>query len=150
MSALDDAFLARDITTASFLTAGRTPASVFEEIDYQAMFDDAEPHMEFYRAYYDAAGVLERVDIADWILRHSTTALAYLDIEAEVAHLLTRAVSESIHYLADKLNNTVEADDGPDAGLTRAQAEHYQSIAETLRGIEVLIAAKTRSDETDG
>lgn len=146
MSDLDEAILRGDVSEALRLTGDRTPASVFDQIDYQAMSDDAEPYMAFARAYYHSAGTLDRVAIADWILGHSVAELAYLDIQAEAARLLTSAVAGAVLHLADQLDGTTTVAYGPDAGLTRAQSAHYRSIAETLRGFEIPIAAQSKSD----
>ena len=146
MRELDELIQNGDHSEALAFAAGRRPTDVLALIDLDAMHDEAEPYMDFCRAYYQSAGTLDKVEIADWVLSYSTSAFAYLDVEAESAHMLTAAVAEAVNYLAEKLSNTREVDYGPDAGLARAQSAHYQSIAETLRGIEIPIAAKTRAD----
>lgn len=145
METLDTLIQTHNISAAVSSIRNRTPSSIFALIDLDSMHDKPEPYAEFCRAYYHAACTLDRVEIADWFLSYSTTAFSYLDVEAESAHLLTSAIADAIRHLADKLDGTVEVAYGPDAGLTRAQSAHYQSIAVTLREIEIPVAAITRA-----
>lgn len=101
------------------------------------MTDDADPYLDFARAFFNQSSSLARVEIAEWILGHSAAEFSYLEVEAEAARIVSQAVKGALDYLALTLDQLDTVAFGPDAGLTREQVAEYNLVAKKLRDIEI-------------
>lgn len=126
-----------EIQRAADQAAALQPRLVAENIDYHDLSDDAEPWLDFARAWVDAADPLDRPEIAAWLVNTSVSEMSYLRAQGEAAALLARATREATARLADLLDQAQVLGSGPDAGLSDAQAQQYAAAATALRTLDL-------------
>lgn len=127
--------ISRKIEEAADLAAQLQPRLVAENIDYHAISDDAQPWLDFARAWVKAADPLDRPEIASWLVNTSVADMAYLDAQAEAAILLAQTTREARARLADLLDEAMMLTSGPDAGLSDEGAKEYSDAATALRSV---------------
>lgn len=123
------------IQQAAVQAAQLQPRLVAESIDYHAISDDAQPWLDFARAWIKAADPLDRPEIASWLVNTSVADMAYLDAQAEAAALLAQTTREARARLADLLDEAMVLTSGPDAGLSEEEAKEYSDAATALRSV---------------
>lgn len=122
---------------AARLALPEQPALLFEALDYHRITDNAEPYLEFIRAWLAVAHPLDQPSIARWLVDASVADMAYLEAEAEAARLLASSVRAAKDHLADLLADLDCLTRSPEAGLTRAQAAGYKDTADRLRAFPI-------------
>lgn len=113
------------------------PALLFEALDYPRITDNAEPYLEFIRAWPAVAHPLDQPLIDRWLVDASVSDMAYLEAEAEAARLLASSVRAAKDHLAELLADVDCLTRSPEAGLTRAQAAAYKDTVDRLRAVPI-------------
>ncbi|GMA39068.1 hypothetical protein [Mobilicoccus caccae] len=124
-----------DVQEAAVHAARLRPRFVAEHLDYHALSDDAQPWLDFARAWVEAADPLDRPEIAAWLVDTSVSEMSYLHAQGEAAALMARVTREATTRLAALLDRITVLSRGPDAGLSTAQAQQYTTAAAALRSL---------------
>lgn len=113
------------------------PGIVIDGLDYHALSGNAQPWFDFALAWAEAADPLDRPEIAAWLMNLSVADMSYLDVQAESAALMARVTRQATARLAELLDQATVLSDGPDAGLSKSQAQQFTSAAASLRSLEL-------------
>lgn len=137
ISSLIEAIENHEPVKAAGIAAAQRPSLLAENLNYHRITDNAAPYWEFAKAWVAIADTLDKPIIARWVVDIATSEFAYLEIQAEAAEMLIKAVSEAKNFLAELIGDMSILSDNPEAGLTKAQVRQLRDSADELRSISI-------------
>lgn len=104
-----------DVQQAAVHAARLRPRLVAEHLDYHALSDDAQPWLDFARAWVEAADPLDRPEIAAWHVDTSVSEMSYL-------HAQGRGSDGACHPRGDNASGRIARPDNRAQQRTRRRS----------------------------
>lgn len=136
-----------DLSGAGAAEVARSyPPDWIRLLDYDVLSDHAEVADAFFQRLLPAMPPGAALDAMSQVGGHYILALSHLDARATAARLARDTIERSLNEVAEELIDGWVWADGPDAGMSKASADQWKTVAEQLRGIHLTIEPPAETD----